>query len=166
MKKSLVVLTVILASLAVSGVVMAAGQAACPPGPMECKIVVPMQKPPKPKPAMVPKAAKPSMPKCVTVPCPHMQVTVPGAPYAMAEQPDVKMVPKTAPVFRDLCKGASKGKCPIGCGPCAPMITWACSWKTSEECGKVTYMVPQPTTKPKAIDVQCKVVPKPVECYW
>ncbi len=33
-----------------------------------------------------------------------------------------------------LCKGKAAGKEKIGCGPCAPVISWAGKWSTIEKC--------------------------------
>ncbi|GEM_PF-1093299 len=170
MKKSLVVLTVILASLALAGLVFAAGKACPPMQPMKCELSTSVEKG-KPMQVMVPKKGKGTPGKCVTVPCPPMQVTVPGKPYAVANLPVPTWITDTAPVFRDICAGKSKGQCPAFCGPCAPLIKWSCNWKTSEECGKVAYKFSVPPggkleRKPSTIAVKEKVVPSPVDCLW
>ena len=63
---------------------------------------VPVCKPPKAKPAVCPKT-----------------ITVP------------EIVEKKVTAQTILCKGATKGKTKL-CGPCAPTIKWAVSWKTAE----------------------------------
>ena len=169
MKKSLVVLTVILASVALASVAFAAGKAACvPPPPMKCEFETKVE-PGKPK-LYVPIRVTPKPPKCAVMPLPQIPVTIPGEPYADALLPVNVWIKDTAPVYRDLCVGKSAGKCPAFCGPCPPMITWSAAWKTREECGRVAYkfMVPPGhlVRRPANIKVNCKLTPIQPECLW
>ncbi len=167
MKKSLVVLTVILASLAVAGMAFAAGKAVCPP-PMKCELGTNIEQG-APK-IMLPKRGVGGPPKCVTMPCPQIPVTIPGKPYAIANLPVNVWIKDTAPVFRNLCEGKCAGAAPAFCGPCAPLIKWDCSWNTREECGKVAYKFCIPpgrlVRRPASIQVTEKMVPIQPECLW
>ena len=151
MKKSLVLITVLVAVVAFVGLAFAKGPIACPPGA---------------KVTYSPIKGKPAAPKCITVPCPPQPVSLPGGPYALLPTKKKIKVPKTTDVYRDLCKGKAKGKCQL-CGPCAPTISWSCKWKTMMVCGKYTYLVDsaKPAKKPQAL--QCKVMPVPPKgCGW
>jgi len=166
MKKLLVLMTVLVASAALVGLAFAAGPAACPP-PAKCEYsTVPCTTQAK---YIVPQLTKPKPGKCVCVPAPPVQVNIPGPPYALAKLPVNVWIKDTAPIMRDLCKGAAKGKCAL-CGPCAPVVTWACDWQTSVECGTVAYkfMIPpgQLVRRPAPIEVKCKTVPIVPECLF
>jgi len=43
-----------------------------------------------------------------------------------------------------LCAGTAKGACPIGCGPCAPMVKFSGRWLTVAQCPAA-----KPVAKPK-----------------
>ena len=149
MKKSLVILAVLTVSLAVVGVAFAADVAPCPPGG---KVEYKLSK------------GKPTLPKCVTVPCKQV-VTIPGKPYTMLEKTKMKTVMVEKEVMIDLCAGKTKGQCNL-CGPCSPTIKWAVNWKTSMICGtvKVPKKVPVVVKYPqvvKAVPVPCP----PPECF-
>jgi hypothetical protein len=150
MKKSLVILAVLTVSLAVVGVAFAADAGPCPPGfKSEYKL----------------DKGKPTLPKCVTVPCKQM-VTIPGKPYTMLEKkgPD-KIVMVEKDVMHDLCAGKAKGKCNL-CGPCSPTITWDCKWKTSMICGTVKVPTKVPTKVKYPQVVKCVPVPcPPPDCF-
>ena len=152
MKKSLVLITVLVAVVAFAGLAFAKGPIACPPGKVDVKFV--------------PSKGKPAAPKCITVPCPPQQVKVPGGPYAVVPGVKKVMIPKTTDVYRDLCQGKAKGACQL-CGPCAPSISWSCKWKTTMVCGKYTYLVPSTKPTKKVQPLQCTVVPVPPKgCAW
>ena len=152
MKKSLVLITVLVALVAFAGLAFAKGPIACPPGKVECKYL--------------PAKGKPAAPKCVTVPCPPQKMSIPGGPYALVPSAVPIKIAKTTDVYRDLCQGKAKGKCQL-CGPCAPSITWACKWKTTMVCGKYTYLVDSSKPSKKVQPLQCKVVPVPPKgCGW
>jgi len=163
MKKSLVMVTVLVALVAFAAVALAGAPApACPAGPAKCEYGV-KYKPVKPVPAVLPAPTKPKPGKCVTVPCPPQQVFVPGPPFAMYDFPTQvpKMVEKD--VLRLLCAGKAKGVCPIGCPPCVDKVKWAVEWSTMEQCGKVAVKTMVPGTVSKPIAVTQKMVPvKPV----
>ena len=121
-----------------------------------------------------PAAGPITAPKCVTPKCGPCY-TVPGSPYAVGPILANLVVTKTADVMVDLCIGKAKGECPLGCGPCAPKVKWAGSWKTSEIVGKTTYQVMLPPAYRwcgedacPAGPVSVKAFPKPPtpqECY-
>ncbi len=160
MKKSLVLMTVIAATLAFSAVVFAQGCGPiCPAGdqlyltkgkPWAGKWVKPVG----------PRITPPKMvtPKCG--PC----YTVPGGPYAVAPTLANMEFTRTVDVMRDLCVGKAKGKCKL-CGPCAPTIAWSGSWKTSEIVGKTDVTVVLPPAYQWCDAKGCPVAPvgvKPV----
>lgn len=120
---------------------------------------------PKVKHDYVPAKGKVAGPKCVTVPCKQV-VSMPGGPYALVPgKPKTVIKMEKSPVYRDLCVGKSKGACPVGCGPCAPMVKWSVNWKTMEECGTFAFPVKTkvPTKKPQPL--QCKTTILPPDCF-
>ena len=129
MKKSLVLLTVVVATLAFAGTTLALN---CGLPPVCEELFVSKSAPWQGK-WMSPKMGKISGPKCVTPKCGPCY-TVPGSPYAIAPKLENIRVIKTVDVMRDLCVGKAKGSCPIGCGPCAPAIAWSGKWMTVEKC--------------------------------
>ncbi|MFH0822049.1 MAG: hypothetical protein V2B18_04810 [Pseudomonadota bacterium] len=172
MKKSLIMLTVVLASLALAAAAFAGGKAAvkaapaCGPVPCDVKYVAKTEPLKMKTPTAIPKAGKIKGPGCATIPAPAMTVPVPGTSYAIGEKPEWVKETKTTDVYRDWCKGAAKGKEQL-CGPCAPTIAWSCSWQTSEIVGKISYPVYKQGTKKYQFPVDCKVVPKgPASCLW
>ncbi|HMK33931.1 MAG TPA: hypothetical protein VK463_02610 [Desulfomonilaceae bacterium] len=133
MKKSLVLMTVIVATLAFAGMVCA--QSCLPP---VCDLVCkapglekfqPIWKHTK----LVPYPG----PKCT--PC----GITPGGPYANVPRLANREYVKTVDVMKDLCVGQAKGKTKL-CGPCAPTIAWSGKWKTAMICGKVDVSVVLP----------------------
>ncbi|MEW6348176.1 MAG: hypothetical protein AB1646_03885 [Thermodesulfobacteriota bacterium] len=155
MRKSLVILMVIVASLALCGVAFAE---VC--GPTGCAPAVKAKDPKAGFKAVttkeyVPKKFVPKGSKCVQVkPCP-VTVNVPGEPFAKYEMTVWAPVKKVLPVYRELCKGKAKGECkPMG--NCGPGIKWSANWITLEKLGerpvpvidKVKKVVPIPASWP------------------
>jgi len=148
MKKSLIMLTVMVVTLAFVGAAIAQDPFIMGPK-VKCDYV---------------KGGKVTGPKCLEVPCKQM-VSMPGSPYALV--PGTKMVTKLekTTVYRDLCVGKSKGACPIGCGPCAPLVKWSVNWKTMEECGVYSYPVKTKVPIKKPVALQCKTTILPPDCF-
>lgn len=163
MKKSLVMVTVLVALVAFAAVAMAGAPAPACPVPSKCEYGV-KYAPVKAKPPVLPKVTKPVPGKCVTVPCPPQQVFVPGPPFAMYDFPTQvpKMVEKD--VLRLLCAGKAKGVYPIGCPPGVDKVKWAVQWSTMEQCGKVKVKTMVPGTVSKPIAVTQKMVPVKPAC--
>ncbi len=175
MRKSLVMLIVIAAAVALCGVAFAqvCGPAGCAPVCLEPGAI-----PAKPKPvtALAYPTFKPKGPECKLVPCPNQKVSIPGEPYMLMPVPYIVTVPKVKPVWRDLCKGAAVGKCANGC---LPPTTWAAAWVTKEKLCEKKVMVPVkgfvnapvrvPCDVPATCDVTCLdklvLVPKVVEVF-
>lgn len=148
MKKSLIMLTVMVVTLAFVGAAIA--QEPFVMGPkVKCDYV---------------KGGAVTGPKCVTVPAQQV-LSMPGSPYALVPKVTKVWKTETTPVYRDLCVGKSKGACPIGCGPCAPMVKWSVNWKTMEECGKYTYKIKVPGVAKKPVALQCKTTVLPPDCF-
>jgi hypothetical protein len=166
MKKLLLVLTAVAVSLAFVGVAVAKEVIGCPV-PCETKLVPAAMggKLPAVKAKVaIPKFGKIAGPKTVVDKCGNC-ITIPGDSYATYPYtvPTTKLVPRD--VYKDLCKGQSKGQC-MPCGFCVP-VKWDCKWKTSVICGKVMVEVPDlPETKEKPFPVVCKPVPcPPPDCF-
>jgi hypothetical protein len=168
MKKLLLVLTAVAVSLAFVGVAVAKEVIGCPV-PCETKLVpaamggkLPKAKAPK---IDIPKFGKIAGPKTVVDNCGNC-ITIPGQCYATYPV-IVDLPPKTVkvPVYKDLCKGASKGQC-MPCGFCVP-VKWDCKWKTTVICGETTITVPGGKDKTeKPFPVVCKPVPcPPPDCF-
>lgn len=170
MKKSFVLMTVIVATLAFAGLVLAQNCGPLPCGPDQ--LYVTKSAPFKPV-WMSPKAAKPTPPKTVTPKCGPCY-TIPGGPYAVGPKLAPMEFTKSVDVLRDLCVGKAKGKCKL-CGPCAPTIAWSGSWKTSEIVGKTDVKVVLPPAYQWCDAQGCptgpigvKAIPKPApapECF-
>jgi hypothetical protein len=167
MKKSFVLMTVIVATLAFTGLVLA-GSCGLPPVCGE-QLYVSKSAPWTGK-WMAPKGAPIKPPKMVTPKCGPCY-TVPGSPYAIGPRLENRSFKKTVDVMRDLCVGKAKGKTKL-CGPCAPTIAWSGSWKTSEIVGKtdVTVVVPPAYNWEEAPrgPIGVKAIPKPLppaECF-
>jgi hypothetical protein len=112
-------------------------------------------------------------PKCVKPPCGPC-FTCPSTPYARGPILKNIDITKKVSVYRDWCKGEAKGCCPIGCGPCAPMVFWSGKWKTAEKigeaCAKYTLPPAYRWDKEDAVvvgDMGVVGMPKPiiVDCF-
>jgi hypothetical protein len=171
MKKSFVLMTVIVATLAFVGLVLAQN---C--GPMPCapeQLYVTGKMPFKGM-WMKPKPGKPTPPKCIPAKGCMPPCLIPGGPYAIGPTLAPMEFKRTVDVLRDLCVGKAKGKCKL-CGPCAPTIAWSGSWKTSEIIGKTDVSVVLPPAYRWCDAEGCptgpigvKAVPKPApapECF-
>jgi len=169
MKKSFVLMTVIVATLAFTGLVLAQN---CGLPPVGDQVYVSKSGPWKGK-WMAPKGVPIKPPKLVTPKCGPCYVA-PGSPYAVGPKLVNMPFTKTVDVMRDLCAGKAKGKCKL-CGPCAPTIAWSGSWKTSEIVGKtdVTVVLPPAyqwdeakgmVTGPIGVIAKPKPAP-PAECF-
>lgn len=64
-----------------------------------------------------------------------------GLDWACYEMPKAKVDCKNSV----LCAGTAKGACPLGCGPCAPMVTFSGRWLTVAKCPDA----PKPAAKAK-----------------
>ncbi len=139
MKKSLVISLAIAATLAFVGVTFAMN-CGLPPVCDELFIGKSAKwqgkwKSPIPGKYTAPRLVKPKCGPCFMAP---------SSPYAKGPVLQNLKVNKTVNVMRDLCKGQAKGACALGCGPCAPKVSWSGSWKTSVICGKTTVAVVLP----------------------
>jgi hypothetical protein len=139
MKKSFVLIAVIVATLAYSGLVFAQG---CGLPPVCGHLYVAKSKPWHGK-WIAPKGVPILPPRCFKPKCCCGVIHVPGSPYAVG--PKLVNLPftRTVNVMRNLCVGKAKGVCRL-CGPCAPTVAWSGSWKTAEIVGKtkITVMLP------------------------
>jgi hypothetical protein len=147
MKKSLVLVTVMFACLALVGV--ACAQMCAPVIPpagkafqTESQKYTASWKGPKP-------ALERKGPKYECVPfTPKRTVMIPGEPYAYGPIVRNKKVSTEVTVLRDICDGKSKGILITGqkqlCCEDVPHVKWSCKWTTSEVVGKtkIHYEVP------------------------
>ena len=151
MRKSLVMLIVIAAAVALCGVAFAqvCGPAGCAPVCLKPGTIPVV---PVPSKCYEPKIITPKPGRCDVVPCPPVKVSIPGQCYIPFPFPEMVKVPKCLPVYRNLCKGAVVGEC---CNGCLPPTKWAARWVTVEKvCDKVV-MVPCKGFVDKPIAVPC-----------
>jgi hypothetical protein len=119
MKKSLVVLAVLVFSIAVTAVAFADDGVTYKPS----KKIFP--------------------PKCYSIPY-KTYTSEPGSPFAVVKKPRGTSQVFTAPVYRPVCMGGKKG----GTAACfGPKVTWSVKWMTMEECGTYKYRVKIPFGK-------------------
>lgn len=162
MKKSLILMTAIIASLALMGVAFAG---ALPPVPgIGCPVQVKCIKIPPPQEKWEgkwshPKLVKPEGPSCVMVGC--KPCIKPGDYFAKVPRLANKTKAYTTEVFQLLC--AKKDGGVIQCNPCGPKIKWKFGYKCMQTCGEVTTTVTLPPAY-AVFDGKLPMAPSKVDC--